>query len=470
MENRRSLLVDAARQHDSVTANGAVTHSTSLNYCVDLFFLAGASRRMPEGDILSAFYKAMGENREIALKILFWARDCRGGAGEKRFFQVIAKELNEHYPKMWDQLAIHIPEYGYWKDVFKIEQPNENNLNWLMNALDESPNANLLAKFFPRRGPWFKAMHMYLKMTPKEFRQKLVSMTKVVETAMCNGEWDKIKYPQVPSYAMNMYRNAFKKHDEVRYAAYIDDVLGGKEKINASVLFPHQLYQAMNQGGDHRAIEAQWQALPDYMAGSTERILPVCDTSSSMSGLPMDVSVALGLYISERNQGIFKDAFITFNDTPEMLYVQGESLHVRMKNLARAPWGGSTNLQASFDLILDAAVRNSLPESEMPTKLLIISDMEFNQIEGYRHKTNLEVAREKYKAAGYTMPDIVFWNVNGRLGNVPAKASDPGVGLVSGFSPAILTSILAGKGFTPVDLMMQAIGGERYARILIHED
>jgi hypothetical protein len=373
----------------------------------------------------------------------------------------------EHISKIdaydYDQLAIYIPEFGYWKDVFKIENPNENNLNWLKTQLEESPNANLLAKWFPRKGKWFVAMHQYLKMTPKEFRKKLVSMTKVVETQMCANEWSEINYSQVPSIAMNKYRNAFFNRDGQRYAEYIADVQDGKQKINASVLFPHQLYQAIQNGDNASAVEAQWNALPNYMADSTERIIPVCDVSGSMLGLPMDVSVSLGIYISERNEGIFKDAFLTFSQNPQMNYLSG-TLSERMRQLRRANWGMSTNLQATFDLILNSAVRESLPEDEMPTKLLIISDMEFNEATSHRD-TNLDSIRAKYSDAGYKMPEIVFWNVNGRLGNVPASAKDSGIGLVSGFSPSILKSVLQGEIYSPEQLMLDTVDTARYSCI-----
>ena len=457
-----SQLVNATRQYDSTTANGAITHSTSLNYCLDLFFIAGASRNISVSDIILAFDRAHAENKNLAYKIVFWARDARGGAGEKRFFQVVMEHISKINSYDYDQLAIHIPEFGYWKDVFKIENPNENNLNWLKTQLDESPNANLLAKWFPRKGKWFVAMHLYLKMTPKEFRKKLVSMTKVVETQMCNNEWNWINYDQVPSVAMNNYRQSFLRHDDVRYAEYIADVMEGKKKINASVLFPHQLFQAIKKGEDNNAVEAQWNNLPNYMANSTERILPVCDVSGSMEGLPMDVSVSLGIYISERNEGIFKDAFLTFSERPRMNYLKG-SLYDRMRQLERADWGMSTNLQATFDLILNSAVRESLPASEMPTKLLIISDMEFNQ--ACHNQTNLNSIRAKYSASGYEMPQIVFWNVNGRLGNVPASVNDSGIGLVSGFSPSILKSILQGEIYSPEQLMLDTVDTARYSCI-----
>jgi hypothetical protein len=456
----KSNLINATRTFNSLTANGALTHSTSTNYCLDFFFQAGASRNTQESDILMMWERARGENLEMAYRILFWARDCRGGAGEKRFFQVIARHANLEYPKQWAKVSILTPLYGCWKDYFLVESINDDTLNFLMHQLEESANANLLGKWFPRVGKWFKAMHNYLGCTPKQLRSRLVDLTNVVETKLCNRDWDSIDYSKVPSIAMNLYRNTFGRHDERRFNAFNQLVLEGKAKVNASVLHPHQLFQALIGGQDASAVEAQWINLTNYMEGSTERILPLCDVSGSMDGLPMDVSVSLGLYIAERNEGPFKNAFITFSENPQMHYIQDGTLGDKLMQIARSDWGYSTNLEASFDLILNSALREELSQDEMPTKLLIISDMEFNEAADGR--TNLDSIRAKYANSGYVMPEIIFWNVNGRMDNVPAMSNDPGVGLVSGFSPAILTSILKGRVLSPYDLMHKAVMDSRY--------
>ena len=272
---------------------------------------------------------------------------------------------------------------------------------------------------------------------------------------------------------MNKYRKAFLKNDTNRFNEFIGLVHEGKEEIKAGVLFPHQLYQAYKRHEDQRAVEAQWINLPDYMSESNERVLPICDVSGSMtSGLgnskvtPMDVSVALGVYISERNKSIFKDAFITFSSNPTMQYLKG-SLYERLRQLERAEWGMSTDLEAVYRLILNKAVSAGLSESDMPTKLLIISDMEFNSCARNGNDTALKMVSRMYSEAGYKMPEIIFWNVNGRLGNVPSKYDQKGVGLVSGFSPSILKSVLQGNIDTPESLMLRTVMSERYEPITI---
>jgi len=325
---------------------------------------------------------------------------------------------------------------------------------------------NLLAKWLSRKGYEFEKVRKYLGLNPKEYRKLVVGLSNTVEQRMCAKDWDNITYPHVPSVAMNKYRNAFLKNDTNRFNEYISLVNDGKEEIKAGVLFPHQLYQAYTKREDQKAVEAQWINLPDYMADFNERIIPVCDVSGSMTGLPMDVSVALGVYISERNKSIFKDAFVTFSSRPKMNYLTG-SLYERLRQLEHAEWGMSTNLEAVYELILSKAVQNKISEDEMPTKILIISDMEFNSCVQNGSDTAIKMIERKYLSSGYKMPEVVFWNVNGRLGNVPANFKQKDVGLVSGFSPAILKSILQGKIDTPESLMLRTIMSERYDSITI---
>lgn len=455
-------LVNVLRQEDVLTANGMVTNSTSLNSNVDMFFLAGASRKMSEKDIEVIFQKAIVENPLVALKTLFWARDARGGAGERRFFRICSKFLNKNYLKYVEKNAKYIPEFGRWDDVFELDEKIV--LPLIKEGLDNENG--LLAKWLPRKGDFSNKVRKYLGLNPKEYRKLIVGLSNTIEQKMCAKDWEDITYPHVPSVAMNKYRKAFLRNDTNRFNEYIALVNEGKEEIKAGVLFPHQLYQAYNKGENKAAVEAQWKNLPDYMADSEERIIPVCDVSGSMNGLPMDVSVSLGVYISERNKSIFKDAFITFSSSPKIQYLKG-SLYERLNQLHTAEWGMSTNLEAVYDLILNKAVEHKLLESDMPTKILIISDMEFNSCVSNNSDTAINMITRKYSDAGYKLPEVIFWNVNGRIGNVPATFDKKGVGLVSGFSPSILKSILQGNIDTPQSLMLRTVMSERYEPITV---
>ncbi len=455
-----STFVNATRQHDTLTDNGAVTHSTSLNNVVDMFFLAGASRNMSENDIISIWEKAKIEDTKLAIKCLFWARDIRGGAGERRFFHIIMKHILNTDSDLYKSLSVHIPEFGYWKDIFQIEGIcSEHTISWLIKNLIEGKNG-LLAKWFPRKGMWFSSAHRYLKMSPKEFRKILVSLSSTVEQQMCARQWEEIKYSGVPSLAFNLYKSAFQKHDETRFKMFIQDVLDGKSKISANAIFPYQLYQSWQKQGNNDAINAQWKNLPNFVEEGS--FLPVCDVSGSMTGLPMDISISLGVYLSERNKSIFKDAFITFTKEPEMNYLKGSTTE-RFSQLAHAKWGTNTNLQAVFELILNTATSNNLEANDMPETLIIISDMEFDIACG--KKTNFEAINDKYAEAGYPCPKLIFWNVNGRIGNSPVSVDDKNVALVSGASPSIVKSVLSGEEVTPLSVMLKALNVERYEKI-----
>jgi hypothetical protein len=461
---------NAMFSNDSLTNNGAVTHSTAGKYCLDLFFIAGASRTMSEQDILLAFSHAYREDKLTTIKILFWARDARGGAGEKRFFQVVMRHLMTLDGEVYDQIAIHIPTFGYWKDIFIIERPSEDTLNWLHHQLKENANSNLLAKWFPRKGEWFVAMHKYLGMNAGAFRRMLVNMSNTVEQMMCANMWETIQYSKVPSVAGKIYSKSFSKHDGIRYNSYICDVMEGKQKMNASVLFPSDLVNKITninwgEEDDAKAYDAMWKSLPNFMEGCNERILPVCDVSGSMQGTPMDVSIGLGLYISERNEGPFKDLVLTFSESPQFHLVQGNTLSERVVNLRGADWAMNTNLTKTFFVLLDRAVAGKVSQEDMPTKLLIISDMEFDAAS--QGHTNFDYIKDLYAQAGYQMPAIVFWNVNGRLGNVPVKANTINTALVSGFSPSIIRSVLGGDDLSPLAVMMKTINSERYKCIII---
>lgn len=450
-----NALLNSLLTKDTYTENGALTNSTSLNNCLDFFFVAGN-----RNDHIESFHKAFAEDPQLAMRILFWSRDCRGGAGTRKTFISVMKWLQKYNTSTFSKVFKFIPEYGYWKDIFKLD-PSKELIAFVAETLLSENDHSLCAKYCPRKGAWFYHLKKVLGMSPKQFRKLIVSKTQVVETQMCENKWNEIDYETVPSVASLRYTNAFRNHDPLRYENYVQDVFEGKKKINAAVLYPHDIYRKWKSTAD-KTIMAMWDNLPNYMAES--KILPICDTSGSMYGFPLDVSVALGCYISERNTGPFKDAFITFSSCPQLNILYG-NICERFKQLSCSDWGMSTNLQAVFDLVLDRAMRNNVSENDMPDKLLIISDMEFDS--SGAHETNLEMIRQKYEKAGYKMPGIIFWNVDGLAGNVPATMYDQDVALVSGYSPSILTSILKAECLSPVALMEITVNSRRYSQIII---
>lgn len=462
--------LEALSTKNARTANGAITNSTSLNKCLDFFSIAGNPR-----ENIESFEAAFGEDPQLAMRILFWSRDCRGGAGARRNFITVMRKLQVERPAVFSKVFKFIPEFGYWKDVYHLK-PTPEVIKFIAETLVNESDHSLCAKYCPRKGEWFYHLRKILNMSPSEFRHFIVSKTQVVENFMCANEWNSIKYEEVPSVAGLRYKNTFIKHDGERYNQYIQSVLKGENKINSSVLYPNDIYHnymyRSNGATSTDAIKAMWDSLPNFMEGCKDRILPICDVSGSMTGTPMEVSVALGCYISERNEGPFKDAFITFSEEPELQILSGDIIS-RFRQLRRANWGMSTNLQAVFDLILRRAQETNMSPELMPTKILIISDMHFNIATGpsrgrYGYTpepTNFEAIKTKYAAAGYKMPSIIFWNVNGDAGNVPVTMRDQNVGLVSGYSPSILKSVLQAKVLSPIELMLNTVNTERYSVI-----
>lgn len=462
------------------TENNALTHTTSGSAVLNMFAMGGAMRNRSDKEIIEMFSSAILENSVLAMKCLFYLRDCRGGAGEKRFFRVVAKWINDtakdkDFP--FDTFVDLIEEYGSWKDVFSIFDVDtyKQAVAKRVTRNIKSGTPTLMEKYMPSIGGSknkdAEKLAEYMGMTPRQYRKYLsASRAKldIVEVKMSSNNWGKIKYSSVPSKAMLNYAKAFSKHDEERVSQYLNRVKTGEEKINTGVLFPYEIFREVRNGNiSNEAAQVIWDNLPDYTNG--KNAIVVADTSGSMTwngGLPILVSTSLALYFAERNKGKFNGSFITFSDKPSIVNAPKEgTLYSKMKKIEATEWGGSTNLVRVFDLILSAALNESLPQDEMPSAIYIISDMEFNEATyGYRGgfgKTNYQAIKEKYTDAGYDMPNIVFWNVNSRQNNVPVKMHESGVILVSGASPSTF-KIAISDDCSPEKFMMGVLESERY--------
>lgn len=476
-------LRNALQTQDTVTENGMATNSSTLNHCVDLFFQIGAMRGMDKKRLVSKFSKAYNEDSLIAMKILFWARDVRGGAGERQIFRDLLSWLCKNHSEVLNKNVHLISEYGRWDDILTLVGTTNcwlEPLNLIKTALENKDG--LCAKWMPRKGVKANTIRKYMKMTPKEYRKTLVELTNVVETSMCSKEWENIDYSKLPSLASSRYQKAFHRNDGERYREYVESLKKGTTKINAGAVYPYDIIKSMRFGSTDVSSE-QWKALPNYLEESQERILPVVDVSGSMNchagNNPnvtcMDVAISLGLYISERNLGQFKDTFITFSARPKLQVLNG-NLRDRLHQLARADWGMNTDLEATFKLILDQAVKHRVSQDEMPTKVLILSDMEFDSARGRStnwdgvsdwNPTAQQMIKGMYKDAGYEMPDIVYWNLHSRNDNFPTSVNEMGTALVSGFSPSIMKSVLTCEEFTPYNMMMETIDSSRYEPITV---
>ena len=458
----------------TLTDNGMITNPTSLNKCVDLFFSIGSMRGKSKDKVVNLFNEAYNENPLVASKILFWVRDVRSGAGERQTFRDVISYLTTNSPQTVRKNIGLIPEFGRWDDVLVLlgTELEDDMFSLIKTAL--SNGDGLCAKWMPRKGIVANKLRKLFRTTPKQYRKMLVGLTNVVESKMCAKDWEKIDYSKLPSLASSRYQKSFNKNDNERYNEYKKSLQDGTAKVNAGAVYPYDIVKSMSMGGDNIVSEKQWESLPNWMEGSVERILPVVDVSGSMGvqvgGNPnlscMDVAVSLGMYISERNEGSFKDAFITFSSNPQLQYLTG-TLSERLLQLRRADWAMSTDLEAVFNLILHQAKINNVPEGNMPTKILILSDMQFNQATRRDSLGAQSMIESMYEELGYTKPDIIYWNLNAKGGNFPVEFDKNGTALVSGFSPSILKSLLGGKNMTPESIMMDTVNDDRYSVVTV---
>lgn len=461
----------------TTTTNGMAALKSSFNANVDLFAQIGSARGT---DMTNLFRKAYREDANLAIRNLLWVRDVRGGAGERQTFRTLLNLLvREMDIDVASRVVAKIPELGRWDDMYDIigihEQVDAFILETVAQALVDKNG--LCAKWMPREGKKHAKFFMEgFGLTPRQYRKLLVGLTNVVEQKMCARQWDSIEFGKIPSIAAKNYQKAFHRNAPVAYQAYVDGLATGETKINAGAIFPYDVIRGLD--GVKGVADAQWKALPDYLEGSKENLLCVVDVSGSMTVEAsknlscLDVAVSLGIYVSERSKGIFRDKFITFDDTPTFVDLSGcKTLSARVDKTRRAPWGGSTNLEKTFRLVLDTAVKYGVRQEDMPTKILIFSDMQFNAIGGYRNKNNwsnptaFQMIDEMYANAGYKRPEIIFWNLNAQYGNVPVSFGAGGTAMVTGFSPAIMKSILAATEIpevTPLSMMLDTIGVERY--------
>ncbi len=478
----------------TLTENGALTNKSTLNNLLDWFAAGGALRMRQESDIINLFQKAWGDDQLLALKVLMYFRDIRGGQGERRTFRTCLKWLaNTHKDVVLHNLE-NIPFFGRWDDLYAFEgTPVEDvaldlicrQLKTDVEATNEGDSVSLVAKWMKSENTSNKESVRLARKTrealgwsPRKYRKTLSALRAyidVVEVKMCAKEFNDIDFQKVPSKALMTYKKAFKKHQENRWKSYLEKVEKGEAKIQAKALYPYELLKAVWHEMDETAIKAldlQWKNQIDWLADNPHKGLVLADCSGSMTCnnmLPLAVAVSLAIYFAERNVGPFQNTFMTFSNDCQLQRLVGSNLKEKAHNLASDEWCGSTNLQSAFDAILLAAVKNHVKEEDMPSVLYVISDMEFNDacIQYGRPTTNFEAAKQKYVKAGYKFPRIVFWNVNARNDQFPITEDENGVCLVSGCSPSILKSVLSGKEFNPMAILEETIGQERYNRVTL---
>ena len=485
------------------TWNGEDALVTTSSKLLDFFGASGSMRNADTMDKLNLFDGAFGEDKDAALKLLFYTRDVRGGYGERDTFNEIFAHLADINRESVSKNLWAVLEFGRAKDLYALIGTKAEEDMWQFmreqfeldfNNMEQGKSVSLLAKWIAtpdsksdntralgkktasKLGYDFKHMSAYKK--------KLRALRKYLdlpEAKMATGKWDEIEYSKCASKFLLTHRNAFKRHDADRYNEFINKVDSGEEKMHMDVVTPVDIMVKVrnNYSSD---LETMWKALPDNVDGNA---LVMCDTSGSMWGwgyngnvTPGDVAFALAMYIAERNKGDLKDLFMTFESNPHFLEFKGKTLPQKYQQFKNAPWGGSTDLEAAFRLLLDTAVKHNLAQEDMPKSIIIVSDMQVNCIRGiefnYEDKngspkvTFYDKMKMMYEQKGYNMPAVVFWNVNAcGSANYHASASDKGVSMVSGYSTNVLKQVFENIGTTPYELMVKTVlENERYKEII----
>lgn len=471
------------------TENGAVTYQSTQSECLDLFATIGALRRESDEKITNRFLRAYAENADLAMKTLFFARDIRGGIGERRVFRTILKWLAHNEPQSVEKNIPYIAEYGRYDDLLalmgtKCEREAlayiKKQLEADCKALEAGESVSLMAKWLPSVNAsnddairHAKHIARALGMNDAQYRKTLSALRatiSIIENNLREKDYT-FDYAKQPSKAMLKYRKAFLRNDGERYTAFIDRVAEGAEQIHAGTLTPYEIitpfFKRDIRAEERKAIDVTWNAQEDFTGG--ENALVVIDGSGSMYGgsdpIPATVALSLGIYYAERNTGAFQNHFITFSENPKLVEIKGKDIYEKVRYCHQFNEVANTNIQRVFELILKTAVKNHVPQKDMPAKLFIISDMEFDYCTEDCSLTNFEYAQRLFEEHGYQLPEVVFWNVASRNQQQPVKVNDQGAALVSGCNPRIFSMLKAGI-LSPYAFMMDVLGSERYAAIV----
>ena len=483
----------AAKQKSNFTRteNGAVALNTSGNKCLDFYATVGSLRQADENRITRLFADAYNEDALLATKTVFYARDIRGGLGERETFRKLLKYMASYHPEALKPNLRLIGVYGRYDDWYSlIGTPLEDDmwdamkkqLDFDLSCYDKDINVpiSLLAKWLKtadasslntRKLGILTAQKLgYSVYDYKRIVRKLRKRIVITESLMSANEWGNIEYSKVPSRSMLKHKEAFNKHDEARYQDYINQAVKGDIKINSSTLYPYDLIEKIYYYGnikEDKTIEAQWRQLPNYVDENTNAIV-IADTSGSMIGRPMNTAIGLAIYFAERNKGAYHNLWMSFSKNPKFHQIKGETLAQKISSIDMSDWMMNTDLKAAFDLVLDTAIHNNVPSEEMPKALIVISDMEIDAC-GNKEWSFYEKMAHKFEKNGYAIPSIVFWNVNSRHDIFHADSSRVGVQLVSGQSVSTFKNLMQCVEMTPVEAMLKTLNSERYGLIKLGE-
>lgn len=489
--------------NNTLTENGATAYKSTLDAVYDMFAFGGAYRRKTDDDCKLLFKKAYQENPTLALKCLFYLRDILGGQGERRFFRVCFQWLANNDRDAAIRNLQHIPAFGRYDDLIysTINTPIENIAFDMVTAqlkLDmDCETPSLLAKWVPSCNASAKTtiatgnkLRKHMGLTHKEYRKMLSELRtriNIVEKLMSENRWDEIEFDKLPSLAGLKYKNAFARRDIIakKYETFAKDTT---TKVNAKAMFPYDIIKEVLKHTNWRsALEIEeteramlnkyWENIPDYLADSNENVLCVVDTSGSMtcgqgSVKPIDVAISLGLYMAQRNKGAFANHYISFSSKPQFVPCEGVDFCDTVARIYKTNLCENTDLDAVFNLLRMAVLAQGVKKEDLPSRIVVISDMQIDGGTGNfwdgrlswteeTAATNMERIRQEWAAEGLELPKLYYWNVNAT--NPTILDSGDNVSFVSGCSPTLFEGIC--KGITGKALCLEKLNSDRYKDI-----
>ncbi|KAK3269300.1 hypothetical protein CYMTET_22254 [Cymbomonas tetramitiformis] len=500
---------------DVCTEKGAPSHSTTTSACVDVFFKF--VRDLPEENVHSMCEAAWNESPKDLLKLILYTRDCEEGKGEKLLaYQALVWLHNAHgalLPRLLPLLASDEVHFGYWKDLLTVTLEVKKASGWNREALRASPVFQKVVELFAERltsdlellgsdesrvslcGKWaptpkchhdkragfvdaiakrmFPGEHAYRSKYSKALHQ-LRQRAEVPELCFSEKRFGELDFERMPGLCLKRHRKAFERNCPEHWAKYTEALAAGKADIKVKMLYPYEIVQpylsASGTATVDDVVEAQWRKKVEEVRASgalaARRIMPICDVSGSMTCddlRPLLNSISLGLLIAEVADGPLASHVFTFDTTPKLVHIDGETLLARAQQVLGMGWGGATNFAETFRACLAFMKQNKVAVEEAPEVFLCISDMQFDAAAGSSWgQTNFDHIAGLYREAGYPMPTLWFWNVRGSTPDFPVLADQPGVAMVSGYSPSVLKLLLEGSEPTPYLVMRQALASPRY--------
>jgi len=428
----------------------------------------------------------------------------------------------KHVPQFgrWDDLfSLYSLESDVWTAVLTCIC-DQIEIDWNIARQSESNNkrVSILAKWMPSEGSgtWSKdvinsitgavnnrigrvvvtrsntTIRLRGKQNYRYIMKTLRSLLKLPEVLLAANLVSEIEFNSVSGQAMRRYGKtcaskcgdiqcksckAFIRHDNARFTEFLAELTKPVvdenhpvAKVNSRTLQPHEVVQSYlqfkNTDHDDPMIDAMWTGIQNRITGDLSKFFCLVDTSGSMNGTPMFVAIALGILVSTRGNGPFKNALMTFETNPHFVNLKTNSIREQAQEVHRFAWDGSTQIHRAFSLILDTAVTNKLIQADLPEHFLILSDMQFDAAD-QSWRTNLEAARADFTAAGYIMPRLILWNLRAANSFPTCNTVADGATMMSGFSPDMLTCMLNGEQYNPASAMLNVLNDERYACITL---